>query len=545
MPRSPSRDLSDRYIGRRGYFRSPDVFRRARRALTAIALIGAGVWAAVDVAKPAQRVQYAHSHGQLADVHAAFDNNCEACHKAHKVSLNPLDAFRARDRWHDLTCEKCHAGPPHHASSNKEAQAFHDRCSNCHHDHNGRLNSLVRLADKDCNWCHAELNRYHDADRSLTAARGEPPYANKVTNFVTDHPEFRSLDITKSPRTLTFSHAVHMSPGQAYSADGKEAMTVARLRELGGAAAVARFAPGQPDSAKVQLACASCHALDAGAGSPELDKVKATLTKGAPADALFPPRAEGAYFLPVNFEAHCRSCHPLAAPEAVAESGGKKFAVPRFELAHRKQPADLAAELKAGYLKGLSDGGHPALARPPELGGKLDPQQPLAPPTLGHTAERLTADAEANLFGSRGSCAKCHTVTAGAGGARTKIAAVPDRTVWLRHATFNHASHRGATCATCHPGTAAAYVSPVEANKPEPVQILGLNTCRACHAPVGTVVKLPDGTDVAGGGARHNCTDCHRYHNGDNPLQGRGAAARESGTPLSLKQWLTGSTKQE
>jgi hypothetical protein len=218
----PARDLSDRFTGKRGYFRRPDALRRARILATWAAVLGAVAWAVVDVAKPAQRVQYAHSHGPVANVHAAFDNNCEACHKSHGVSLNPADVLRARDRWHDLTCEKCHAGPPHHASANKEALEFHNRCSSCHHDHEGRLNSLVRLNDKDCNWCHEKLDKYHDADRSVTKARGEAPYAAKVTNFVTDHPEFRSLGkkdergnfFPKSPRTLTFSHAVHMSPGR-------------------------------------------------------------------------------------------------------------------------------------------------------------------------------------------------------------------------------------------------------------------------------------------------------------------------------------------
>ncbi len=537
MPRSPSRDLSDRFTGKRGYFRRPDALRRGKNALAVVALLVAGAWATVDVLRPS-KAAYAHTHGPLANPHAAFDDNCAACHVAQGYSdLNPIGVFKARDRWHDLTCEKCHAGPPHHASANADALAFHNRCSNCHHDHNGRLGSLVRLADRDCNQCHADLGKYHDAAKSKAGT----PYQNKITNFVKDHPEFRSLDTKDNPRTLKFSHAVHMSPGQAYSADGKEAMTVAKLRALGGDAAVARYAPGAADGAKVELACASCHALDAGTGSADFDKLKNTLAKGDPAHALLPPRAEGAYFLPVNFEAHCRSCHPTKANEGVAEAGGKKFEVPRFDVPHRKQPSDLVADLRAGYLKGLSDSGHPALNAPPELGGKLDaPPMGLAPRTLGQEADRLTADAEALLFGGAGSCAKCHTVTPGTDKAKPRIAAVPDRTVWFKHAKFNHASHRGATCATCHPGTGAAYVSPPEADKPEPVQIVGVKTCQACHSPAGTEVSLPDGTKLTGGGARHSCTDCHRYHNGDNPFQGRGAATRFVDKPLNLSEWLKG-----
>ncbi|HEY1187602.1 MAG TPA: hypothetical protein VGE74_08080 [Gemmata sp.] len=560
MPRSPSRDLSDRFTGRRGYFRSPDAFRRGRRALTVVALLAAGAWAAVDVAKPAQRVQYSHSHGRLAEVHAAFEYNCEACHKAHRVSLNPLDAFKARDRWHDLTCEKCHAGPPHHVAVNDKALAFHNRCSNCHHDHEGRSGSLVRLADKDCNWCHADLGKYYVPEQSVTKTHGEPPFANAVTNFVKDHPEFRSLDISKSPRTLTFSHAVHMSPGQAYGPNGKEAMTVARLNAIGGPAAVARYAPGltveKDANTKIELNCASCHALDAGTGTKAFDAVKGTLAKGDPVRALLPPRAEGAYFLPTTFEAHCRSCHPLAANEGVVERNGLKFLLPRFDVPHRLQPADLRPVLKAGYIKGLLAAGRP-LDAPKDTGsapiGKLDPQQPPPPPRsplgdeadrLADTANRLLLTPRAQLEAGQSACYKCHVREPGTEGEKARIAKVPDRTVWLKHAKFNHASHRGATCATCHPGTGPAYFDdPNRANEPEPVQIVGMKHCRACHAPTGTVVELEGAGKLVGGGARFGCTDCHRYHNGDLPLQGRGAAARAAGTPLSLREWLTGNIK--
>ncbi len=541
MPRSPSRDLSDRFTGKRGYFRRPDPLRRGKIALSWIALFAAGAWGVVDVAKPAQRVQYSHSHGRLANVHTAFEYNCEACHKAHGISeLGPISVFKAHDRWHDLTCEKCHGGPVHHDSANTDAKKFHNRCSNCHHDHNGRLGSLVRLADKDCNQCHENLGKYHDAANS----KATKPYQNKITNFVTDHPEFRSLDIEKNPRTLKFSHAVHMTAGQAYD-PGQAGMTVGQLRKIGGGAAVTRYAPaGATDDTKIQLNCVSCHALDSGIDTTGFQDIKKTLAKGDPTHSLLPPRTEGAHFLPVNFEVHCRSCHPVQAKEGVSTVGKDQYRVAPFDVSHRKQPADLVTELRAGYLRGLSERGHPALNRPPELGGKLDPQpNDLAPRTLGQEVDRLTADAEGIMF-SGGICAKCHKIEPGADAkAKLRVAVVPDRTVWFKHAKFNHASHRGATCATCHPGTDAAYLAPTEADKPEPVQIVGVKTCQACHAPPGTTVLLPDNKEIVGGGARHACSDCHRYHNGDNPLQGRGAVARDAGKPLTLTEWLQGKTK--
>ncbi len=556
MPRSPSRDLSDRFIGKRGYFRWPDPLRRGKIALSWVALLSAAAWGVVDVAEPVQRVQYSHSHGRLANVHAAFDNNCEACHKAHGLDeFNPVSVFNVRDRWHDMTCEKCHGGPAHHASANDEALKFHNRCSNCHHDHNGRLGSLVRLADKDCNQCHENLGKYFVPPDPKKPRPGElyEPYQNKITNFVKDHPEFRSLgkkdekgnfEPVNNPRTLKFSHAVHMSPGQAYTDGGGEAMTVDKLRKFGGDAAVARYAAGAAGDAKIQLACASCHALDAGAGTADFAKIKDTLAKGDPTHALLPPRAEGAYFLPVNFEVHCRSCHPAQAKEGVSKVGDAEYHVPPFDVSHRKQPADLVPELRAGYLRGLSALKHPALKRPLELGGKLELQpNDLTQRTLSQEVDRLATDAEAIMF-SGGICAKCHSVVPGEGKAKPRVAVVPDRTVWFKHAKFNHASHRGATCATCHPGTGAAFVSPTEADKPEPVQIVGVKTCQACHSPPGTDVNFEvDGKKIVGGGARHACTDCHRYHNGDYSLQGRGAAARDPGRPLNLIEWLQGNTK--
>ncbi len=49
----------------------------------------------------------------------------------------------------------------------------------------------------------------------------------------------------------------------------------------------------------------------------------------------------------------------------------------------------------------------------------------------------------------------------------------------------------------------------------------GVASCQRCHAPAGY-----DGANPVGG-ARHDCTECHRYHNGDAPRKGLGASERE------------------
>jgi hypothetical protein len=553
MPRSPSRDLSDRYTGKRGYFRTPEAVRRGKYILAALALIGAVAWAGVDVAGP-PHARYAHTHGPLSNPHAVFDDNCAACHETRSAKeFSVSGIFNTRDRWHSFTCEKCHAGPIHHASATEKAKEFHNVCSNCHHDHLGRLNSLVRLSDADCTQCHTDLGKWHDAAKSLTQKEGKL-YQNSITNFVTNHPEFRSLDVARPgrERTLTFSHAVHMNPGQTYTPSGKEAMTSARIRELNPSnpAVADRYRlSGQSENAPVQLDCASCHKLDSGIGTQDYDSAKTAMQRfNEPARAILKPRQAGAYYLPVNFEEHCRACHPLHAPGGTTASGDTKLVIPGFDVPHRRQPSELLGDLGAGYLKGMIAENHPALRESPGPGGKLDapPEGNKRGPSLGDEADRLAKVAQRQLFSNDSGCAKCHRTTGtidGKDNNALRVSPVLDRTVWFQHAKFNHSSHRGATCASCHPGTAARTIASVDANRPEPVQILGVESCRACHSPSRTKVKLPDGSDATGGGIRHNCTDCHSYHHGDLPMQGRGSETWTPKEQLDIKDWLRGIDK--
>ena len=195
----------------------------------------------------------------------------------------------------------------------------------------------------------------------------------------------------------------------------------------------------------------------------------------------------------------------------------------RFALPHRRKTSEIRDLLKAGYIELIATGQTP-LAKPPSPVSTWRPRRPTCsarsrpsprPPRTRSSARRAPA-------------AKCHAMepaaerSQGDGGAAFNIKPVPDRTVWFTHAKFNHASHRGATCAACHPNTGAAGNIQADADA-EPVQILGVDSCRTCHSPTNARITLPDGTKTFGGGIRSSCTDCHRYHHGDQPLQGRGA----------------------
>lgn len=498
--------------------------RHSRYLLAGVALVLAGVWALAEVVAPT-RTAYSFSHGPLTRSHSAWEHDCAACHiPSSTADLSFQSLFNTRQRWQAMTCEKCHVGAAHNANLTLAGNEFHAQCSNCHHDHGGRTFSLVQLADNNCTRCHADL--------ASNQAKGSPKCAAKVTDFVKDHPEFRPLT-TPPERKLKFSHSLHMNPGQVHLQGGQEAMTVGKLRKLSGDAAAARYSTSTNDSDLVKLECASCHKLDSGGGTPDYTKLKAELDAlGEPTRSVLPARAAGGSMLPVNFEAHCRACHPLRAPEGTAAGA----VIAGFDVPHRKQLDQLTTEVNAGYLRSLAAKNHAAVAVPIGPGGMLE--QPLATQAqpLRDAANVLTTKGMLLLTAGADGCAKCHDIAA------SKIEKLPNRSVWFQAAKFDHTAHRGATCATCHPGTYAAYGTPGTALvEKEPVQILGIDSCRACHSPAGTKVTLPDKTTIShGGGVRYGCTDCHRYHNGDHGLQGRGAQAGFPKKPLDLADFLQG-----
>jgi hypothetical protein len=508
----------------------PDRYARAKTAALLAAGVLVGLWAVVEAAHP--RAGAYHTHGPLANPHAAWDQDCAACHRSHGLGDFSLSSIlTARDRWHDLTCTKCHAGPAHHTAV--ADTSFHDRCSNCHHDHAGRTASLTRISDEHCVRCHQNLPAAH--------VSGQPGYQN-VTSFAAGHPEFAALRQyppagTKEaknyePRRLKFSHAVHMTPGLT------DRWTPDRIAQLSGPAAAERYREFN-SPAGISLTCAACHQLDAQVPSPSdaatdpgrqsFERISEIL-KGQPRASILPPRAEGAYYLPVNYDASCKACHPVAAP--AAKSG--TAVVDGFPLPHRVQPGDLEPLLRGGYSAALAKA-NPVVAKAPAPGGRLDPAPaPKELAEFGAAVDGLTASALAQLAGAGATCGKCHTTAEG------RIVPLPQHTVWFAHAKFNHVSHRGLTCASCHPGTDRPAAAPAVVNEVEPVAILGADSCRACHAPAGTRVAQADGTTTSAGGIRHNCTDCHRYHNGDRPLHGMGSPFRDPKEHQPLADFLRG-----
>src|SRR5687767_14668815 len=124
--------ISKEYLGRQSAL---EVWRKR---LTVIAVLAAVVW--VAYAAIGDRGQQLYSRGPVANVHAMWENNCQACH----VDFTPISGRAggiALSGWSNITdakCQQCHAGPAHHAQSdsagNRDATQSAN-CATCHSDH--------------------------------------------------------------------------------------------------------------------------------------------------------------------------------------------------------------------------------------------------------------------------------------------------------------------------------------------------------------------------------------------------------------------------
>jgi hypothetical protein len=341
-----------------------------------------------------------YSRGPVTAVHATWDHDCMACHTA----FTPLsgDAYTKHfvmdNHAMNQKCEACHKGPPHHPDATPELA-----CAACHHDHRGRDASLVRMNDNDCTQCHADLLNH--------MANAKPTIDPKVTAFAAAaHPEFKALrDNAKDPGNLKFNHKLHLQK------DLKVNLMVAD--DKGGQ---------KMQSTEANLDCSSCHHLDAGDAT-----VKRAQLTDVPSAAVLPARTGGAYYLPINYETDCRSCHPLTFEK---ESKGQS-------LPHRLQPAQVDQYLEnyyaAQYLKGNREVFETFVPLRP-LPGKL-PEGKEA--MIRDVIQGKVQNAERYVW-SKSTCEECHVVERGAEAKVTSILPtnVPD--VWFHSARFDHSAHR-------------------------------------------------------------------------------------------------------
>jgi len=440
------------------YFRRPTPLKRAKFWFGLLLPLLALVWIAERTIFKDSRV---YSSGRLSEPHAILEKQCDLCH------ARVPGEFSAKANI--FGCLNCHDGPMHHSVDLKQ-----NDCVSCHSEHRGRIN-ISAPRNQACARCHSDLRAHRDRSN----------YANQIQSFENGHPEFAALR-SVAGSTIKLNHAIHMKP--------------------------IRRGPSGPT---VQMECGNCHrAIAADADLTYSDPKYRAAAVGCKdsneflsihPQTLRTPRAVTGRELmaPVKFANACGACHLLTFD--------KRF---DFGVPHDK-PEVVRAFLVRVFREYIA--GHPTevrMQRDPshDLTGKpLPPDVRILTP-VQWVAER-TAEAENLLW--RKTCNQCHTLTlfaktshkiielsvgqesdvnrlSGSSNELPHIAPASITLQWMPHAKFDHGSHDGFTCVSCH-GKA------LTSTESSDILLPGIETCKKCHAP---------GPEHA----ESRCFECHTYH---------------------------------
>jgi hypothetical protein len=521
-----------------GYYHTPDRLLRLRRLLWVVAIIATGglLLAAGVADRPANSHSWSivprriASKGPVAEPHAMWDANCEACHNDF-VSVNSTrwaPSLRNRPTAESTNCKNCHAGPAHHKS---ERQGDVPACAECHRDHRGRDASLLDVDNSSCTACHQNLPGHRDEGAGSIIVASKDRKGEAVSQFDKDHhPDLSDSWKSRSadPKRIKFNHTLHLAAGLSLQKDGAKfnfgRLSPADRARYGGAD---EKQAGEP----IKLECASCH-------RPEADEhTRSALHRVADTGAPLP---SGLYMAPIVYENHCAACHLLQfeekRPEQSARHGiSAQETLNDLRQLYMSEAAKDDPELLRQIVPPRPMPGRPLRQAKPAIAQAVDEKVLLAAKVLFGAAVEDNARREQNLPQGRRGCVECHNLAPGAGPivnssslAKLEIERPLMTPIWQKHAIFNHRYHRALACIECHAGANTSKENGDQAMLP------GIDTCVKCHAPAsGWLGAGP-------GGVSTSCVECHRYHNGDHPEQNLGAKARRGELEWTISELLGG-----
>jgi hypothetical protein len=329
----------------------------------------------------------------------------------------------------------CHpkAGPHVPESSALAGVRIDARCADCHRDHHGERVSEA-AGTRICMDCHGDFKRRHP--RSTLA---------EVHDFRDDHPQFRVALVDAA--TGKVSRVSFSAAQPAVERSGLKFPHATHLVSNG---------VRSPSGNRV-LHCETCHEKD----------------------------ETNQRFQPVRMEPHCSECHRLEFEPAVTSRQAPHGDVALILTTLREFYSSVAlGDQSLDVIEGNDLLSRPASRAP-------QPRRANAATWADRKARAVAQD----LIETR-VCVQCHEVARGPGIASAPWAIAPVRITehWLPGASFDHKSHRTATCESCHavrPSKSSADVS-----------IPDLASCRTCHA----------GAKAEAGKIRSPCQMCHGYH---------------------------------
>lgn len=399
----------------------------------------------------------AFQSGPLSHSHASFNNDCAQCHTQPFAPAARLILANGNfSSVSDGSCVKCHNAGIHHP-----AEQFQPSCASCHKEHQGERD-LKRVPDSECLQCHKDLHRADNAPLQV---------AQTVTGFdAKSHPEMRIHQTTsgspRDPGTVQFNHQAHLKPEGIFTIAGV-------------------LPNGDADRTRKVLHCAECHQ----------------------------PDKSGNLMTAISYDSHCKSCHPVSVRlagtptkdqqdkeiEAIAANFRAKPAL------HPAKGQDSSATL--GELRQRLEilAGNPA---------KEDTARSIYPDTFNGIPEYRgkgigTVSAQAwfkiqmesltrQLYHplskdgkpSQAGCLYCHTADPKSPDPIPLLKSnIPQR--WNQHALFRHQSHQHLDCQSCHKAQSSQNTSDI--------LMPTIKQCMDCH-------------HTGSGGARADCSECHKYH---------------------------------
>lgn len=347
------------------------------------------------------------------------------------------------------------------------------KCMDCHAspDHNPSAVATLKHAVPGCAECHLDHRggvktptvqdkQCLRCHRNLGgASNAKVSFASTITSFNTDHPEFADLKQDHLDNAkVKFNHKFHMDPETRKAKIGTAGDRWPKLMH--------KFLEklgiqGKELASRTELNCTDCHF----------------------------PDAAGKLIQPINYEKHCASCHAMEFElDQRAGQPSEQDTVPH------KEPVDIHRYLLGQFTMQKE--------KRPEF------NNPTSPAVVRQASEWVATrvkDVE-NVLVSSGKCEQCHFIKLGAAdemdfAKRMVVEPTAIPPFWFNHANFSHLAHRAMACESCH-DTARMSADTKNVNLPK------IKDCQSCHS--------------ATGGARHDCAECHFYHDKQERLRTQG-----------------------
>ena len=365
--------------------------------------------------------------GGSSDAHAHFMDDCGACHTTPFV------------RTKDTTCGECHNNITDHSdqawyAQHSDAQGLN--CNDCHREHNGS-DGLIAEHARDCVSCHSNIDTFSEAEiATVSSFRNQHPgFSPTVPKRGSDELAFTqvSLPFSDEQSGLFFNHASHTDPAGIEGPDGAEV-----------------------------LACADCHAKDAG----------------------------GVGHQPVNQQTHCARCHVMTFDEGD----------PSAELPHARAQI-VQKTIEEHFIRRALEG---AFEAEPTNAPRYNPlrRRPGAKLSNEQRAEALEwaaakAEQKSKEVFSKNVCGVCHESNETNG--QWAVQQVALQSSFLTAHRFDHGGHASMDCADCH-ATATS-------DSARDLLLPGIENCRSCHGDWRDDDVAPSA-----------CISCHGFHVSDTPM---------------------------